>query len=762
MTTPVTVDPISYEVFAHRLWAVGEEGRLALQQVSASPIVVQGGECMSAFYDATGSMVLACSGHLRFAAATSDAIRKLWEWYGESPGFYDGDQMYFNDPYVAGSHTYDQMVVAPIFASGELIAWTASSTHTADTGGLLRGGATEIFHEGLRIFGLKIVEKGEFREDVFRTLTGQCRDPGYVGLDLKSRIAANNVCIKGFLGLVAKLGKDVVLAAMARLLSDAEEQARARLRQLPDGTWRARSFTGAGRHGGVSGLVKVECSARKDDDQLILDFTGTSAQVASDMNSTLPSTLAHVSIALTNHLFWDVPWSDGKMRPIQTIIPEGSILNCTYPAACGRAPAIGGLVVATVRDAIVKLLYAGGRYEDVNAGWEGNWYTGGPGFFYGGHHRDGMTIAQGLYDEHGGGLGAACTRDGVNTGGHRNIPSGGISDVERIEMQYPFLYLARSHNEDGGGPGRFRGGVGSQRLLLVYGSPDCTSDYRAYTGIPRSAFGLFGGYPAGPGGTRALLSPAGDILRRLQDEPYPTTAAEAVRTGWATLSVPDGRPSRVALPEGSLVSDFVHGGGGFGDPLDREPDVVEADVRSGIVSPEFAARVYGVVLTAGGEVDWQATSARRQAVREDRLTRGVPPGGRMSAFPAGHDQLQPAEQAPVVLRFHEYLQVTEHDGRFVIQCRRCGHLFCDASENYKLYALELHRDLEEYAGHRVPGGEAYLGEMLEYACPGCATLLQTDVACAALGGESPLWDIALDVTMLAGHQRNPGRELGAG
>jgi len=151
---------------------------------------------MSSFYDAKGVMVLACSGHLRFAAATSQAITNITEYFAKSPGFHDGDQIFFNDPYVAGSHTYDMMVIKPIFHNGELIAWTATSTHTADTGGVLRGGALEIYHEGICVSGLKIVEKDEFREDVFRTLTGMCRDPQYVGLDVKAMIAGNNVCAK--------------------------------------------------------------------------------------------------------------------------------------------------------------------------------------------------------------------------------------------------------------------------------------------------------------------------------------------------------------------------------------------------------------------------------------------------------------------------------------------------------------------------------------------------------------------------------------
>ena len=176
MKRKAAIDPVRYEMFLHRLWAIGEEGRMTLQRVTASPIVSQGGECMSSFYDEKGTMVLACSGHLRFAAATSDAIGSLMQRFSKTPGFHDGDQFFFNDPYVAGSHTYDMMIVKPIFYRGDLIAWTATSTHTADTGGVLRGGAYEIFHEGICVPGLKIVEHGEFREDVFQTLTGMCRN----------------------------------------------------------------------------------------------------------------------------------------------------------------------------------------------------------------------------------------------------------------------------------------------------------------------------------------------------------------------------------------------------------------------------------------------------------------------------------------------------------------------------------------------------------------------------------------------------------
>ena len=734
------LDPIKYEVFVHRLWAIGEEGRIALQRVSASPIVVQGGECMSSFYAPDGTMILACSGHLRFAAATSDAIKRLIAWFGESPGIHEGDQIFFNDPYVAGSHTYDEMVVMPIFHGGKLIAWTASSSHTADTGGLLRGGATEIFHEGIRILGLKVVEGGEFREDVFKTLVEQCRDPEYVGLDLKSRIAANNVCHRRFMELVGRFGTEFVEAAGQKLIRDAEEQARAKLRALPDGTSRSRLYASALEpRTRQAQLIPVVCTMTKRDDELLIDLDGTGPQMPNDVNSTLPSTLAHVTIALTNQLFWDIPWSDGKMAPVHVSVPEGTVLNCRFPAACGMAPSIGGILVAALSECLARMLYAGGLREEINACWNAYWYWGGPGYLYGGHNREGLTTAQGLYDIHGGGLGATPARDGVDTGGHMNIPSGGISDIERIEMQYPFVYFARRHTQDGGGFGKYRGGAGSERLLMIYGSRDTTVDFRPYTGVPYGSFGLFGGHPTGFGGTRALFTAEG-LLERLARGEYPVGPDAVAPEGWGQFDIPAGAPTRIPLPEHSLIADFAQSGGGYGDPLERPAHAVVRDVRTGITSRTAAERVYGVVLDAAGALDAAATDRSRDAIRAERRARGKLPAGEPAAIPPG------AADGAVVVQCHESLDIVRAGDGHAIRCRRCAHVFCSAAENYKRYALEIPHDLEELAGRRIPTGEPYLGIYLAYACPGCATLLQVDTYCPSLGGETPLWDIQLALT----------------
>jgi N-methylhydantoinase B len=732
------IDPVRFEMFFHRLWAIGEEGRMTLQRVTASPIVSQGGECMSSFYDQDGNMVLACSGHLRFAAATSDAIKSLIDTFGKSPGFHDGDQIFFNDPYVAGSHTYDMMVVKPIFYGRKLIAWTATSTHTADTGGLLRGEAFEIYHEGICIAGLKIVERGEFREDVFRTLTGQCRDPQYVGLDLKAMIAGNNVCARRYLGLVEKFGAGFVAAAGEKMIRDSERKARAKLRSMPDGVWITRQYvTTLDRKSRKAVAQQLFCTMTKKDDELSLDFAGTSPQTDTDHNSTLPSTFAHIALALTNTLFWDVPWSDGKMRPVKITVPEGTILNCRYPAACGAAPRIGNVLVSTVCEAVAKMIYASGREEDVNASTTGNLeFVGGPGYFYGGRTREGIRVAQGLYDIHGAGMGAAPYRDGVDTGGHMNIPSAGITDVERIEMQYPFLYFARGHNRDGSGFGKYRGGLGSYRIYLIYGSKDCSVDYKPYGGIAQGGFGLFGGYPTGIGAMRVMTQAGVGMIERVKEGEYPD--ARAMRAGaWGKPFHPDGVPERIALPEGSLLVDYVAGGGGFGDPLDREPELVLGDFRRGWLGREIGEKIYGVMLGADGKnVDREATERKRKEIRDARLREGKSEAGKTRSLDGNANQ-----ELKTILQFHAALELAGEKKNPLIRCRRCGHLFCSAKENYKLYALHRVVDLNDFMPNPLPSGEPYIGEYHEYFCPGCAAQLQVDLFCPALGGEPILWDI---------------------
>lgn len=743
----VKIDAIRYEMFVHRLMNVAEEGRIALQKVCASPIVVQGGECMSSFYEADGTTILSASGHLRFSAGCEDAVKKIIEYYSENPGIAEGDQFYMNDPYIASTHVYDEMVVKPIFARGELIAWCASMTHTADTGGVLRGGATEIFHEGVRSCGIKLMEGGRIRLDVFKNLTEQCRDPEYVGLDLKSRIASNNVCARGFLQLVEKYGFDFVRGACKKLNQDSERMARARLASLPDGTWRSRLYTtSTNTQTGKPKIITIACAMTKAGDRIEFDYAGTSEQNEDATNSTYVGSWGQLFVALTSQLFWNIPWNGGMAKPVSLKIPEGTVLNCRYPAACGGAPGIGGFLTSAASACIARMLFAAGLPDDVNASYygggsgSGGFNTGGPGFMYGGSNQHGLPVGQGIYDMHASGFGAAPYRDGVASGGHMNNPTVGISDVENIEMQYPMMYLSRNHMTDSGGFGMYRGGLGLQRIILSRGSRNLTVNYTPYHGIP-SGWGLFGGYPAGIGGDKLRIDPA-DLAERFRQGRYPVDLVSAAE--WGKLEAPDLPPlKRMSVPEGSLLVDPVTVGSGYGDPLDRDAQAVLKDVLDHAVSAKFAAKIHGIVLAASGEaIDEVATQRRREAMREER--------GRLAKLvtEARREKRPPSDQP--VLRIHEYLDIVKHGNGFSTCCRKCRHDFGLAESNYKLGAAFRIVDKDALTELPPPGGRRSLAHYVEYYCPGCLTLLDVETHCPSVEGAqlAPVWDIAIAAAAL--------------
>jgi hypothetical protein len=286
---------------------------------------------------------------------------------------------------------------------------------------------------------------------------------------------------------------------------------------------------------------------------------------------------------------------------------------------------------------------------------------------------------------------------------------------------------------DGSGFGRYRGGLGSYRIYLIYGSQDCSVDYKPYGGVAQGGFGLFGGYPTGLSANRIVVQAGLEMLERLKNGEYPDT--QTMRAGdWGPIYLPQGVPERIPLPEGSLVVDYVAGGGGFGDPLDREPQAVEQDCRRGWATRETAEKIYGVVMNPDGKtVDLPATEARRREIREERLRDGRVSGNASIETGFGDGWRS-------VLRFHAGLEIAASGRKRIIRCSRCGHVLCHARESYKVHALHRAVDLNDFMPHALPSGEPFSGEFQFYFCPGCAAQLQVDLFCPLAGGDAVLWD----------------------
>ena len=611
------LDPIRYEIFRHRLFNILEEGRIAIKMVSGSAVVVEGGETMCSFYTSEGIPILTAAGILIHCTGARDFILKAIEWYEEDPGIDDGDQLFFNDPYIGGQHLPDQIIIKPIFYEGKRIAWTGCFVHTPETGGIEPGGqppsATEIFHEGIRILGLKIVERGKFRKDVFKTIVEQVRDPHLIGLDTKAKIAANNVCTRGYLKLIEQFGYDFVENASRQIIDDSEVMARARLRSLPDGAWQSRMY--GDTYGKYEKPFRVVCTMSKEDAEVTFDFTGSSEQVEGAINSTLPATWGRMFVVLAGQLFWNVPWNGGMITPVKLIAPEGTVVNCRFPAAVSLAViSTGGLISATAHECVAKMLYAAGIHEDVNAGWSGA--TGNTPFF-GGVNQYGSPCGGVILDTFASGVGATPYRDGVDTGAEAMNPTSCISDVEIIEMNLPFMYLGRRNLPDGGGFGKYTGGMGPEMIYMVYG----TERFGLGTiGLGRKTpnnWGMFGGYPTAP--LQAIMVVDSDIRDWFRESRCPRDVGDIEKLKGRKFYVPPSSPLK-PVKSYDLLLVRKGSGGGFGDPLDRDPHRVVADFHRQAISLETAREVYGVVFDPETlALDEEATRQLGKTLRGERL-----------------------------------------------------------------------------------------------------------------------------------------------
>jgi N-methylhydantoinase B len=751
------LDPIKYEIFVRRLATVLEEGRKAIAMVSGSPAIVEGGECMTSFYDAEGEGILTASGTLFHVLGPRDATRYTIEHYSENPGIHEGDQFFFCDPYIAGTHLMDQLVIKPIFSKDERIAWVGTMTHTGDVGGLLRGLSTEIFHEGIRFRGIKIFDGGIIRKDVFDCITEQCRDPVFVSIDILARVASNNVCSEGFMRLVEKFGVEFIKAASRKLREDTEKLMRDKLRKLPDGTWRQRTYCSTAKKGengkGQPVPLKIECALVKEGDQITIDLTGTSPQNIDFRNSTLAATRSSLFGPLCSFLFYDIPWNPAMVDWVKLVIPEGSFLNCRFPASCGLATECGVTLMGTLAGCIARMLYAAGLHDYVNASWASKGLGGaafGPGVWYGGHNQYGGIVGQGIYDLFAGASGGAPGRDGVDTAGIYNNATSCISDGEFTEMYWPLLFLARRHAQDSGGAGKYRGGLSLNAIALVYGSKDLTADYLyGPEGGEVRGYGLFGGYPAGNylGDSKLMLTAQHSLHHRFAKGEYPTAAEDLEEWG---INARQSREYtfewqmgglRSALPEYSIISYVYGSSGGYGDPLDRDTALVANDIRNQAVTRESGEMLYGVILKPGGyEVDLLNTKKKREAIRAERLSKGE----KLSSE-TGRHKLSATANKKSLIRFSEYLEIAEKpDGTKVICCLKCDNEFCPSDDNYKKHSLRILRDLRDIK--KVGNDCEPLTHYHEYICPGCGTLLQVD-AYSALVEESddPFWDINIRV-----------------
>lgn len=372
-TKTIKIDPVTFEVLNHRLLSITEEMGIQYMRCSGSNVLITGNDAASAIMQPDGGLV-AVGPYIVTQGNVLPLIVNSTQKLIPKDEISDGDIFICNDPYLGAIHAPDFATVAPIFYKKELVAWIGASGHQLDTGGMDPGGfsvkAVDIHQEGLRMSPVKIVDKGEVREDILGWITNQVRDP-LVGLDVKGQIAALNNGRLRILELIETWGCDTFKGVMRKSIAYAEEKLSARLLELPDGVWRDIQFIDHDGHNDE--IYKIVCTMTKKGKKIKFDFTGTSPNAKGLINSTYSGLQAAVLSSMYINLCWDIPWNKGVRNCIDIVSEVGTVNNCAYPMPCAMATISAVIVTIDVTwRCLSQLLMCSDKYKDQSmAVWSG-------------------------------------------------------------------------------------------------------------------------------------------------------------------------------------------------------------------------------------------------------------------------------------------------------------------------------------------------------------------------------------------------------
>ncbi|MDP2743699.1 MAG: hydantoinase B/oxoprolinase family protein, partial [Dehalococcoidia bacterium] len=554
------VDPVTFEILRHRLFAINDEAAATLRLVSGSPVANEAYDFNTGVMDAAGGVFVLGIYIGIHSISLEHVVKYILAEYGDNPGINPGDMFLCNDPYYGAMHQSDVVCVSPVFCGKELVAWTGAAIHQVDVGGSVRGsqcslGAESIFQEATPIPPIKLVEKGVVRKDLKQAYLRHSRMPQVVELDLRAKIAANNTARRRIEELVNEYGVETVRKVIAAISDYTELMFRERLKDLPDGSWKHHYYMEY-----QDKVYPCHMTLTKKGEKLVFDFTGTAKQAPAVINCTLPGARGGILVALLQYLCYDIPWSPaGIERTIEVIAEPGTLVNATWPAGMGKSTT-GGIQAAIQLSAIclAKMLAASEKYEDrLMAGWIGGFGTQ---ELFGADQR-GDPFGAVFLESMVGGSGASSIADGVDTGGMLHSIACCKANVETYEFRYPVLYLYSRQQTDSGGAGKFRGGMGFSAMYMSYGVkeiPWCLM--LRFSPESAEATGVVGGYP---GGSSVFAFKRKSNIRKLFEKGSMPGSLDDIE-------------GKLELPPAAHISKLGRddvwirqndGGGGYGDPL---------------------------------------------------------------------------------------------------------------------------------------------------------------------------------------------------
>jgi N-methylhydantoinase B len=557
------VDPITMSVVFHRLGTINREMGITMMRTSRSPIFAEVHDFSCAICDWTPRIVAQVDGVPSHTASSMMAARAVVDKFrGEMK---PGDVFLINDPYQGGTHLADVTVVKPIYYRDELLFMAINRAHHLDVGGMVAGSyspqATEIYHEGIRIPAIRIYEEGKPIQPILDLLKLNTRMPDLFESDIRAQVASCSVAERRLLEMAEDLGVDRLKEILEAIYRYAEQMMRREIARIPEGTYTGEAVLdgdGFDRH-----QIKIQVTVKVQGEEMWVDFAGTDPQTTGFINSPFANSCTSVYVAVLTCVSQEVPHSEGAYQPIHINAAQGSIVNplppapvasCTLDTACAILEAMYMALSKALPD---KAPAAWNR-------WCGPAISGidpRTGQFYVGYAFCGM-----------GGGGAMPTQDGQSYIGD-GIDLGGLTapNIETNELDMPHITECHELSMDSGGAGKFRGGLGVHYAIRFCDEAPFLAIFG--DGVESPPFGLFGGHS---GTTNRLLVNEG-------------TPREESLPAKGTCS----------LKKGDRYIIYSSGGGGWGNPLERDPAAVLDDVRNGYVSPEAAEKVYGVAIRNG-------------------------------------------------------------------------------------------------------------------------------------------------------------------
>jgi N-methylhydantoinase B len=578
-------DPIAFELFKNAIFSIADEMALTVVRTTYSGVLKDNMDFSTALADADGKLVaqgLTLPGHLGSIPTALESIRRQ---FGDNMG--PGDIFIMNDPFDGGMHLPDIFVIKPLYVDGTRVAFAATVCHHTDVGGRVPGSnasdSTEVYAEGLRIAPMKMYEAGKRNDTLFTFIEKNVRVPVKVFGDLRAQLAACHIAERQFLELIERYGADSVRLYMQEVIDYAERLTRAAIARLPDGVYRFEDWIDDDGID-VGKPIRLFVTLTKQGDSLIADWTGSSPQVKGAINNTLSYTKAASYCAIRSVLPPGIPNNEGVFRAIEVIAPPGTIANVVLPGATAARGLTGFRMVDCCFGALAMMVP-----DKVFAASDG----GNTGISIGGYDADRKPFI--YVDFTCGTWGGRPFADGLD-GNSNMFANMASTSVEITEAEHPIQILAYEFIADRAGAGKYRGGTPYRRdyrFLEAEAILQVRSDRRTIR-----PYGLYGGNPGKPSSN--YLNPD------RENQPLESKLTMTIRRG-------------------EVFRHELAGAGGWGDPLERDPDAVLKDVRNELISLAAAANDYGVVVdTHHWKIDVAATQRLRAEIRAARGWSEVP------------------------------------------------------------------------------------------------------------------------------------------